>query len=83
MAFKCQKWRLDFSKFHKTILAFKTPKWDVVVINIGVLNSKNKAFKTPKKKRFKHPYFAILNAKISVLNAKIGEFYEMDPWSKP
>ena len=36
MAFKHQKWHLTFSNFHKTILAFKTPKCDVVITNIGV-----------------------------------------------
>ena len=63
MAFKCQKWRLTFMKFHKTVLAFKTPKCGVCITNIGVLNAK---------KRFKHLYFGILNAKIGFLNAKIG-----------
>ena len=32
---------------------FKTPKSSLFIINIGVLNAKNKAFKMPKKKRFK------------------------------
>ena len=36
MAFKCQKWRLTFMKFHKTVLAFKTPKCGVCITNIGV-----------------------------------------------
>ena len=45
-------------KFQKTILEFKMPK--------------NNAFKTPKKKHFKPPYFGILNAKIGVKNAKIA-----------
>ena len=40
MVFRCQKWRLTFSKFHKTILAFKTPKCDVNITNIGILNAK-------------------------------------------
>ena len=40
MSFKRQKWRLTFCKFHKTLLAFKTPKCDVFITNIGVLNAK-------------------------------------------
>ena len=60
MAFKCQKWRLAFSKFHKIILAFKTPKCDMFIINIGVYNAKKRG---------------ILNAKKrSVLNANILAF---------
>ena len=57
MAFKCQKWRLTLRKFLKTLLAFKMPKCDVFITNIGILNAKNKAFKMPK---------------IGVKNAKIG-----------
>ena len=51
MAFKCQKWHLAFSKFHKIILAFKTPKCDMLIINIGVYNTKKRG---------------VLNAKIGV-----------------
>ena len=47
MAFKCQKWRLTFSKFHKTILAFKTPKCDVFISNIGVINAKKRSILNP------------------------------------
>ena len=35
----------------------------------------NKAFKMPKKKCFKRPYFGVLNAKIVV------KIYKMDPWA--
>ena len=49
--------------FNKTLLAFKMPKSSILITNIGILNAKNKAFKMPKKKRLKHPYFGILNAK--------------------
>ena len=46
------KMRLTFRKFHKTILAFKMPKCDVFITNIGVLNAPKKAFKMPKKEAF-------------------------------
>ena len=36
MAFTRQKWHLTFMKFHKTVLAFKTPKCGVCITNIGV-----------------------------------------------
>ena len=40
MVLKRQKLCLTFSKFHKTILVFKTPKCDLFITNIGVLNAK-------------------------------------------
>ena len=40
MVFKRQKRRLTFSKFHKTLLVFKTPKCDLFITNIGILNAK-------------------------------------------
>ena len=42
LAFKCQKWRLTFRKFHTTLLAFKTPKCDVFKTNIGIQNTKKR-----------------------------------------
>ena len=44
MMFKCQKWHLTFMKFHKTLLAYKMPKSNIFITNIGILNAKNKAF---------------------------------------
>ena len=39
MAFKFQKWILTFMRFHKTLLAFKTPNRGIYVAEVlGVLN---------------------------------------------
>ena len=57
MAFKRQKWCLTFSKFHKTILAFKMPKCSVFITNIGVLNAKKEGVYNAKKR-------SVLNAHI-------------------
>ena len=38
------KWHLTFRKFHKTLLAFKTPKSRIFITNIGVLSAKKEAF---------------------------------------
>ena len=61
-------------KFHKTLLAVKTPKSSIFIANIGILNAKNKAFKTQKKKHFKCPFLAFKMPKM------VSSFYEMDPW---
>ena len=50
MVFKRQKWRLAFSKFHNTILAFKTPKCDMFINNIGVYNAKKRGILNTKKR---------------------------------
>ena len=71
MVFKRQKWCLTFSKFHKTILAFKTPKCDVFITKIGILNAKKQGIKIQKN---------ILNAHILAFKMpKLAfKFYEMD-----
>ena len=81
MVLKCQKWRLTFSKFHKTILAFKTPKCDVVITNIGVCartypNPKKISKKTLTRTRSLPCSWFTLIHQCPKLAFK---FYEMDP----
>ena len=53
-------------QFHKTLLAFNTPKRSIFITNIGVLNAKKQDILNAKKRHFKCPFFSILNAKIGV-----------------
>ena len=64
MASKCQKWHLIFIKYHKIVLELKTPKSSIFIAKIGILNARNKALKTPKKKLFKFSFFGVSNAKM-------------------
>ena len=60
-------------KFHKTLLAFKTPKCGVFIAKCQ--NTKKKCLKYPKR--------AISNAYILAFHmSKLAlNFYEMDPWT--
>ena len=64
LAFKCQKWHLNFAKFQKTLLAFKTPKCGIYIKILFILLELG--FKMPKKEHFKRLYFGVLNTKIGV-----------------